>query len=188
MKNIIKFLILIFYLISIFYINNIIFLMILILINLLIIIFKKVHLTEFFRNLVLLLPFVIFTVLINCFILDFKYALFIGIRLVLAYTISYLLAKLLTIKDVAIVIQQLLTPLKIFKIDNKKIGLIIFIALSIIPKFLNELQQKKYSIKSKSINIKLKSFFLIVKSVLVAMLIQVNEYENALISKGYYGE
>ena len=77
---------------------------------------------------------------------------------------------------------------KIFKIDNKKIGLIIFIALSIIPNVLNELQYKKYSIKSKSININLKNLFLIVKSVLVSMLIKVNEYENALVSKGYSGE
>ncbi|MBP3502927.1 MAG: hypothetical protein J6K42_05600 [Clostridia bacterium] len=188
MKNILKFLILIFYLISIFYINNIIVLIMLILMNLLIMIFNKISLKGFFKNIALLLPFVIFTVLINCFIIDYKYAVFIGIRLILAYMISYLLSKMLTIKDVAIVIQRLLIPLKIFKIDNKKIGLIIFIALSIIPNVLNELQQRKYSIKSKSTNINLKNLFLIVKSVLVSMLIKVNEYENALVSKGYSGE
>lgn len=188
MKSIIKFLILIFYLISIFYINHIIVLIMLILMNLLIMIFNKISLKGFFKNITLLLPFVIFTVLINCFIIDYKYALFIGIRLILAYMISYLLSRALTIKEVAMVIQRLLIPLKIFKIDNKKIGLIIFIALSIIPNILNEMQQKKYSIKSKSINIKLKNIFLIVKSVLVSMLIKVNEYENAIVSKGYFGK
>lgn len=186
MKNIIKFLILIFYLISIFYINNIIILIILVLINLLIMILNKVGLKKFFKNIALLSPFVIFTVLINCYIIDYKYALFIGIRLILAYMISYLLSKMLTIKDVALVIQRLLIPLRIFKIDNKKIGLIIFIALSIIPNVLNELYQKRFSIKSKSVKIRLKNIFFIIKSVLVSMLIKVNEYENALISKGYY--
>lgn len=188
MKNVIKFLILICYLVSIFYINNIFFLIILILINLLFIILNKLSVSGFFKKIILLLPFVIFTVLINSFIIDYKYALFIGIRLILAYMISYLLSKMLTIKEVAIVIQNLLIPLKIFRIDNKKIGLIIFIALSIIPNILNELQQKKYTIKSKSVNIKFKNFFYIIKSVLVSMLIKVNEYENTLISKGYYSE
>lgn len=188
MKNIIKFLILIFYIISIFYITNITILLIFALINLLIMILNKISLQEFFKNIILLLPFVIFTVLINCFMIDYKYALFIGIRLILAYMISYLFYKMLTVKDIAIVIQKLLMPLKIFKIDNRKVGLIIFISLSIIPNAMNELQQKKYSIKSKSINIKFKNLFLIIKSVLVSMLIKVNEYENSLMSKGYYGK
>ena len=76
--------------------------------------------------------------------------------------------------------------MKFFRIDYKQITLIIFIAISIIPNILNDLQQKIYSINSKSISATPKSFFFIIKSILVSMIMKINELEKALISKGYY--
>lgn len=185
MKNIIIFLLIILYLISIFYINNIWILTSLIFVNVIIMILCRLNLIGFFKSVKLLLPFVMFTSLINFFLVDYKYAIFIGIRLLLSYMISYILIKILTIKDFVIVIENILSPLKLLKIDYKQISLIIFIAMSIVPNMLSELQQKVYSIKSKSIKMNFKNIFLIIKSILLSMILKINEYEDSLISKGY---
>lgn len=185
MKNIIKFLIMLFYLISIFYINNIFILIILIFVNFSIMILFKITIIDFFKSIIILIPFIFFTVLINYFIVNYEYALFIGIRLLMSYMISYIFIKILTIKELVNVIDKFLSPLKLFRIDYKKITLIIFIAISIVPNILNELQQKIYSLKSKLIKISPKNFLLIIKSILLSMILKVNEFENALMSKGY---
>lgn len=185
MKNIMKFLIILFYLISIFYINNIFILLILIFVNFLFMILYKLAIINFFKSIIVLIPFVLFTIFINCFIVNYEYALFIGIRLLLSYMISYIFIKILTIKELVNVIEKVLSPLRLFRIDYKQITLIIFIAISIVPNILSELQQKIYSIKSKSIRISPKNFLLIIKSILLSMILKINEFENALISKGY---
>lgn len=185
MKNIVKLIFLIAYLIVVFYIKNILIIIVLFFLNTIIIYFKEKQISNILKKLTLLLPFIIFTFIINSIIENFLYGFYIGIRLLMAYTISYMLIKFITLKELICIIEKLFSPLKIFNIDNKQIAVIISIAISIIPNLLNELEQKIYSLKSKSLNIKYNNLMLVIKSVLISIIIKTNEFENALISKGY---
>lgn len=87
------------------------------------------------------------------------------------------------------VIEKLLYPLKIFKINSKEIGLVITIALSFIPIIKNELEQMKNILKIKGIkdnNINLiKNFNLIFKTFFISILQRINDVEISLKAKGY---
>ncbi len=173
------------YLIIIFFINNIYFLLTLITINLLYFIIHKICIIEYIKSFITLLPFIIITLLINFFIINLDYAILITTRFCLGYMISYAFLKSITVKEISVVIEKILSFLRIFKVDYKNIALIIYIALSIVPYILTELQQKKYYIKSKTVKITASKILIIFKSMLSSAILKVNEYEKALIAKGY---
>ena len=185
MKSIIKLVIMLIFLISIFYINNIYVLCLLILINLITIIILKINIKSFFKKFFVLMPFILLTFIINLLLSEAIYSLFIVIRLFLAYMISYTFLKVTTIKEFAISIEKLISPLKIFKVNYKKVSLIIYISVSIIPYVISEIKQKKYSIKARTIKKDIRYFYLIIKSEIISLIVRVSEYEKSLLVKGY---
>lgn len=186
MNNVMKLMFFLIYLILIFYINNVNILLILFIFNFLIMFISKIKIIKSVINVIKVIPFIFFTILINCIIVNYEYGLYIGVRLLLAYMVSYILINVITIRDFINAFEIIMKPLQIFNINVKEITLIIAIAISIIPYIIEELQQKKYSLKSKSIKIGFGNYVIIIKSILVSLIIKTKEYENALLAKGYY--
>jgi len=189
MKNLIKFILFLIYTIGIFFIKNYIVLGLIVVFNIILILALKINISNAIKNLVKLLPFILFTVLINILLAELKFAILMGVRLVLVCNLTYTFSKTISNTEIGDVIQKLVYPLKIFKINPREIRLMVTIALSFIPIMRAEFSQIKNVLKVKGIkptklNL-LKKLNLIFRPFLVSVLQRLNEIEMSLKAKGY---
>lgn len=185
MKNLLKFLVFLLYMISIFFVENLVSLLLLFLFNISFIIVLKIQMRTLFKNIRLLLPFVLLTGLLNIVLGDLKIGLLMIIRLLIAYQITYIFSKSMTSVEVAKVIQSLAYPLKIFKIDNEKIGIMISISFCVLPILKSEIESKRYALEAKGVEFKVRNYFMIMKPLFISILRRTNEMEKSLMAKGY---
>lgn len=189
MKNICKILLFFVYLFLVFYVTNIYILIALVILSSCFAIICKINIIVMLKKILILVPFVIFTFLINCVLTDFMYATILGIRLIIVYITTYIFLKSITIKEISEVVEKIFSSISfIKKYDVKQISLIIAITMSLLPNVLSELRVKYYSIKSKTIRVTLKDMYILIRSMFISILIKLSEYENALILKGYHEE
>lgn len=191
LKNIVKFILFLIYTISIFFIKNHILLTLILFINISLMLISKININKAIKSLIKLMPFILFTVVINIIFVDLKFAILIGVRLILVCNISYVFSKTISYTEFGEVIEKLLFPLKIFKVNPKEIGIIITISLSFMPILKDELLQIKNSLKAKGMNMTninlIKNANLIFKPFFVSVLQRINEVEMSLRAKGYEG-
>ena len=191
LKNVVKFILFLIYTISIFFIKNYILLTLILFINISLMIISKININKAIKNLIKLMPFILFTVVINIIFVDLEFAILIGVRLILVCNISYVFSKTISYTEFGEVIEKLLFPLKIFKVNPKEIGIIITIALSFMPILKDELLQIKNSLKAKGMNMTninlIKNANLIFKPFFISVLQRINEVEMSLRAKGYEG-
>ncbi len=93
MNNIIKFLIFILYSTCIFFLPNNIFILFLVIVNLLVMLILKVSLKKVTSSMIKILPFIIFTFLINCIMDNYINATYIGIKLIIVCNITIIYAN-----------------------------------------------------------------------------------------------
>lgn len=185
MKNSLKFLFFFVYLISIFWIEDFSILGLLFFLNFFGMYIFQISLKKFLSNLKILLPFLLFTIILNMILDNWIKGILMGIRLVLAYQVTYLFSKSMTTFEFADVIQNLMYPLKLFKIDPEKIGMIIRIAFCVMPILKNELEQKKYALKAKGAELKISNIIIVMKPFLISILRRTSEMEKSLKAKAY---
>ena len=189
MKDTIKFILFIIYTALIFCINNYNIIAVIAIINIILMIIGKIKLIEAGKNLTKLLPFIILIILINTILDSVQTAIFIGIRLALVCNITYTFTKNFTPRQLSNSVENLLTPLKIFKVNTKDIGIMISIAVAFIPILKDEADKIKNSLKSKGFNTSginmIKNINLLLVPLIVSILKRVDHIENALKSKGY---
>ena len=192
--NIIKFIIFLVYIIGIFFVSNYYILAAVFLINILLMLivelkYKKAIFKKAMISLLKLLPFILFTALINYLFADFISTILITIRLILVCNISYIFSKTMTYLEFSEMIEKIFYPLKIFKINPKDVSLIVTIALSFMPILKDELLQTKNILKVKGIKLTkinlIKNINLIFKPFFVSVLQRINEIEMSLKEKGY---
>lgn len=189
MKNLIKFIMFLIYTVGIFFIENYIAIASIAIFNLLLMIIIKINIKSAINNIVKLLPFILFTVVVNILFADLQFAILIGIRLILVCNLSYIFSKMITYTEFGEVIEKLMYPFKIFGINPKEIGLVITIALSFMPIMKSEFGQMRNVLKVKGIrptnfNI-LKNLSLIFKPFFISVLQRLNEVEMSLKAKGW---
>jgi len=192
MTDAIKFLLFIIYTALIFCINDYRILAIVAIINLILMIIGKIKFIDSVKSIIKLSPFIILVVIINM-VSDTVYAaILIGTRLVLVFNITYIFTKNLTPGKLASSIENLLMPLKIFKVNTKDIGIMISIAIAFIPILRDETEKIKFSLQSKGFNTNginmLKNMNLLLVPLIVSILKRVDHIENALKSKAYVSE
>ena len=90
MRNLIKFILFLICTIGVFFINSYIILASIAIFNLILMIIIKVNINNAINNLVKLLPFILFTFFINILFADLKFAMLIGVRLILVCNLSYI--------------------------------------------------------------------------------------------------
>lgn len=189
MKNLIKFILFLIYTVGIFFIKNYIILGIIAIFNIILMLIIKINIKNAINNLFKLLPFILFTAIINVFFADLNFAILIGIRLILVCNLSYTFSKTMTYTEFGDMIEKLVYPFKIFGVNPKEIGLVITIALSFMPIMKNEFGQMRNVLKVKGIkptnfNL-LKNLNLIFKPFFISVLQRLNEIEMALKAKGW---
>lgn len=189
MKNLIKFTLFLIYTVGIFFIKNYIILGIIAIFNISIMLTIKINIRTAINNLIKLLPFILFTIVINILFADLNFGILIGIRLILVCNLSYIFSKTMTYTEFGEVIEKLMYPFKIFGVNPKEVSLVITIALSFMPIMKNEFEQMKNVLKVKGIkptnfNL-LKNLSLIFKPFFVSVLQRLNEIEMSLKAKGW---
>lgn len=185
MKNMIKFIIFIVYTISIFFVSDFILLAVLFLLNFLIAIILKVNLKNMLYNLKILLPFIIFTSIINVIFDSLVVGILMATRIIICYNVTYVFSKTMTSSELANTIKNLCCPLKLFKINTENIGLMVSISICMIPVLKSELYSVIQAIKSKGKIMKINSIAVTMKPILISILKRTNEIEKTLIAKGY---
>lgn len=109
----------------------------------------------------------------------------IAVRLLIAYQVTYIFSQSMRAVEIAKVIQNLMYPLKIFKINNENIGIMISISLCVLPILKDEIEQKRFSLKAKGFELKLTNSLIIIKPLFISILRRTNEMEKSLRAKGY---
>ena len=185
MKNVFKLLLFIIYIIVIFSIKNYELLVIYILINFIISKIVNVKFLGFLENIKTIMILVIFTAIVNMIFGSIEDGIILGIRILIAYNITYIFSKIFDVLEISNTIEIMLKPLYIFKINVKNISLIISIALCMIPILKDELEQTKNSLKSKGYKFKINNLNLYLKPVIISIIKRTDELEKTLIVKGY---
>ena len=118
-----------------------------------------------------------------------NYGILIGIRLILVCNMTYIFSKSITPHKLQYIIETLLKPLKIIKIDSKEIGIIVCIGIAFIPILQKEIQELKYALIAKGFDPKFRNIVkkprYILTPLLSSIIKRVGEVEASLISKGY---
>lgn len=189
MKNLIKFILFLIYTIGIFFISNYIVLGIIAIFNIILMLLIKINIKNAGNNILKLLPFILFTIIVNILFADLEFGLLIGVRLTLVCNLSYIFSKTITYSEFGEIVEKLVYPFKIFGINPKEIGLVTTIAISFVPIMKSEILQLKNVLKIKGIkptNFNLiKNSNLIFKPFFVSVLQRLNEVEMSLKAKGW---
>ena len=189
MLYIIQFILFIAYTILVFFIKSYSLLGIVCAINIIMMLLLRENFKRAIFAILKLMPFIAFTAGINMIISGINFGALIGIRLILVCNMTYIFAKKMTPHKLQYVIETLLKPLKIFKIDSREIGIILCIGTTFIPIIQREIQEIKYALKAKGYEINYRNVIRKPKYILVPLITMVikkiNDIEASLLSKGY---
>ena len=188
MKNVIKFLLFIAYSTCIFFLPNNVFILLFVLFNLFIMIIAKVKIKKVFIMTLQVLPFIIFTFLINCLLDTFINSIWIGVKLLIVCNITVIYSQTTDVLTIAETIKALCAPLKLFKIDTDEIKVMVCISLSMLPILKKDLFEVKEACIAKNITFNVKNMKIILSKFFLSLLSRVNELEESLIAKGYGSE
>lgn len=189
MQYIIEFILFLAYTVCVFFVRNYIVLGVLFAVNILLMLILKQSFKRVFIAILKIMPFIIFTSGINMLISGFSYGILIAVRLILVCNITYIFSKRMTPQKLQYVIEKLLKPLKILKIDSKEIGIIVCIGITFIPIIQREMSELKSSLTSKGFKINLKNIIrkpnYILVPLITSIIKRIGEIEASLYSKGY---
>ncbi len=189
MLYIIQFILFIAYTILVFFIKSYSLLGIVCAINIIMMLLLRENFKRAIFAILKLMPFIAFTAGINMIISGINFGALIGIRLILVCNMTYIFAKKMTPHKLQYVIETLLKPLKIFKIDSREIGIILCIGTTFIPIIQREIQEIKYALKAKGYEINFRNVIRKPNYILVPLITMVikkiNDIEASLLSKGY---
>lgn len=181
-----NFLLFLIYSTMIFFLPNTIYLLVLLFFNLSIIFnlnLKKI----IFKN-IQLLPFIIFTFIINFILDNFINAFWISFKLIIVCSITIIYSEKINYIGITKAISLLFSPLKIFNINIENLTLLISISLSIFPILKKEIIEIQQVCLVKGIKFSIRNMKIILSKFLLLNLIRVNQIEEALISKGFTQE
>lgn len=192
MKTFIKFIAFLMYTICLFWVQDIRILVGITIFQIILMLVCHLSISEALKSIVNLLPFILFTVIINVLAMDLTDAILIGIRLILVCNITYIYGKTTTAMQIAKAITSMLLPLKLFGINTNNIGIMVSIAITFIPIIKQEIQNIKYSLKSKGFDMRLANTIKHINYIMVplfySLLKKVRELEEALKAKAYVEE
>jgi len=188
MKNIIKFIVFIIITISIFFIENFNLIGAIFLCDCIIAVRLKINFKKIIYSLKILMPIVIFTILINIISSGIYDATLIGIRMVVCFLMTYIYSKTVTTLEISETIQKLFYPLKLFKVNTKNIGIMVSIAICMIPILKEEIESLIKSMKSRGKQIKITNITIVIKPLLISILNKTIHMEKSLISRVYSEE
>ena len=157
--------------------------------NIILIIILKESIKNAFIALLKIMPFILFISCINMLTSGLSYGILVGIRLILVCNITYIFTRKMTSHKLQYVIETILKPLKIVKVNPRDISIIVCIAIAFIPIVQNAIIELKYSLRSKGFDIRAKNIIkkpnYILTPLITAIIKRIGDIEDSLISRGY---
>lgn len=192
MRNVIKMLTFIIYTVMLFFIKDIWRLFCVGLFQIGLTLICHISINQSIKTLIKLMPFILFTVIIDLCVMETMEAILIGIRLILVCNMTYIYGKTTTARSISIAIEKLLFPLTLFKVNTRNIGIMISIAITFIPIINKEIENIQYSLTAKGVNMnfwgRIRHINYIMVPLFYSFLRKVGNMEEALLAKGYMGE
>lgn len=192
MKITIKFVVFLAYSIGIFFVKDFRILALLFVIQMLLMLLCRISIQEALKTILHLMPFILFTVVIDLLVMIPIEASQIGIRLIIVCHITYIFGKTTTAMQMAKAIQNLLYPLKWFGVNINNIGIMVSLAITFIPIMKQEIETIQYSLIAKGFDMhfthQIKHLNYIMVPLFRSLLQRVSKLEEALKSKGYVEE
>ncbi|MCI8392337.1 MAG: hypothetical protein HFJ24_06915 [Clostridia bacterium] len=174
---------------SIFFINEYYLLGIIFLVNLFLMLILKISLKKAFIFIVKLMPFILFTGVLNLILGGLQLGIIITIKLILVCNTTFVFSENMTPKKIQIAIEKLCFPLKIFKINPRNVGIMVSISIAFIPIMQREMQNLKYSLNAKGFKFDLRNILgkpsVILLPLIVSILKKTDEIEQSMVSRGY---
>lgn len=131
------------------------------------------------------MPFILLTFIINCLLDTYINAIWMAIKLLLVCNITFIYSQTTSANEIARTVKQLVTPLKIFKINPEEIEVLVAISLSMIPILKREVLEVKEACKAKDIPFNIKNMKIILSKLMTSFLKRVSKIDEALVEKGY---
>lgn len=188
MKNVIRFLLFIIYSTIIFFLPNNKFIFLFVIFNIFVIFIKKIQLQKVIIKSTQVLPFIVFTFIINIILDNFSNALWVGIKLFIVCNITIIYSETTSIASIAETIKLICSPLIIFGINTDDIKVLVCISLSVIPMLKKDLYEVKEACIAKNITFNIKNLKIIFVKFFLSLIAKVNEIEESLMAKGYSNE
>lgn len=180
------FIIFLLYAFSIFAINNFLVQTFFLLINIILMIIFKISIKKSIKNIIFLTPFIIVTAIFNFIFGKPLDAILVAFKLIIVCNITFIFKTSFGTTRIIQAIEMLFTPFKLFGINPSDISLIINIAIVFIPSIIDEINEIKYSLRSKAC--KTYSFSgikYISKLLLISIFKRTHNMELALKAKGF---
>lgn len=172
-----------------FFINNWLIISLVIIFNLILLIITKINIKKYLNFLLKNIIFISFIFICNIFYESILNSLLISLKLLLVLNLTFIITNKLTPSKLSDGFYYLLYPLKIFKIDIRKISLIITIAISFIPILSNEAKNIKQALQSKGFSFSFKNVITRPHIYLITYLNNIfkliDDLEKTLIMKSY---
>lgn len=185
MRDFIKFIMFIVGTTTVFFLpNTIIVPIIIIFVNLVAILILKISVKKLFLGVFKIMPFVIFTFIVNIILDSFYNAIWIGIKLILVCDITYIYSSVSTVTGIANTIKTICMPLTLFKVNIEEIEVMVVISLSIIRILKKDLLDIMDVCKSKNIKLNIMNIKYIMSIYLIGIIKRTNQIDEALIAKG----
>lgn len=153
--------------------------------NIIILLLCKLSFKKAFLNILKLMPFIIFTAVLNLLFSDIREMFLIALKLTVVCNVTFIYKNAVGVTAIIETIEKIFLPLKFIGISPKDISLIINIAFTSIPIFLREIKDIQNALISKGIkrysisNIKYSS-----KLILISLFKKTNDLELSLKAKG----
>jgi energy-coupling factor transport system permease protein len=154
-------------------------------VNIAVMIITRITPFQALKYLVPILPFVLFAALFNFILGYLKDAADLSIRLILIVNITQGYKKSTSVDDLSSAIEILFSPLKIFKIEGRDIGLMVCIALAFIPVLRRDFKQIRLALCAKGMKMTARNFTYVLVPFFTGILQRTDEIAKAIRTKGY---
>ncbi|MDR0540123.1 MAG: energy-coupling factor transporter transmembrane protein EcfT [Spirochaetaceae bacterium] len=184
MLNLLKFLSIFAYTVSIFFFSNY-YLAAFAIINIAAMIITKTTPLSALKYLGSFLSFIIFACIFNLILGYVEDAINLALRLLLIGNITQCYKKAVGASELTSAIELLFSPLKIFKIDCRDIGLMVCISLAFLPILRRDFNAIRMALRAKGMRLSSRSFKYVLKPFFIGILQRTNGISRALRIKGY---
>lgn len=185
LKNVFKFIVFDVFVLAVFFITSYELLLALLLINIFAAKKLKLKVIHMIQYLEFLIPIIIITLIINVLVINIEYAILIMTRFIIACTSTYIFSKTITVLEISKVIETILSPFKLLKVDVRNIGLLVSISISFIPILKDELFELKQILESKGYVMKVSNVYMYIRPLVISIFKRASEIEKAIVAKGY---
>lgn len=131
-------------------------------------------------------PFILMTFVFNAWSDDLNSAIFVTFKLLNVFWATRAYAQTLSALIFAKIIEKVLPSMNKFSFNANEVGLIICLALSMIPILRREISEIKYAIRAKGMKLNLYNTFHVVLCLFNRLINRVDRLDMALRSKGIF--